>query len=288
MIRSPIDLLDGAYAVAAHDAGAANMLVQWVKTARHRPELACMDGPALKIWERELGRADIVDVAQLADCDAKVLVSGTGWASDLEHDARRIAAGAGITNVAVIDHWVNYQARFERNGQTVLPDTIVVGDDIARDLAVAAFPGIPVETWPNLYIQAEVAAAGPVPQAGDTLFVAEPARSLWGRDTQGEFQALDWFESHAPAGETAIRLRPHPSDPPGKYDAWIDGKNRWALDDSPDLATALRRAGHVVGMNSMAMVVALEAGRRVSCAIPPWGPPCALPHPSIARIGEAL
>ena len=57
---------------------------------------------------------------------ATVLISGTGWQSDLEHISRKLAYGKGIPSVGVLDHWVNYLPRFERRAEVVLPDQLWV------------------------------------------------------------------------------------------------------------------------------------------------------------------
>ena len=280
---SPVDALPRPLAIVAHDAGAANIIASWCAGASAPPDYICAEGPAGAIFARIGGNETRTTMTEAVEKAASI-ITGTGWASDLEHSARLLAAEHGKPTIAVIDHWVNYEARFNRNGETVLPDTMVVGDTIAQTMAQQLFPQTRVEEWPNTYLETQVAACGPVPEDGDTLFVAEPARSDWGRGEQGEFQALDWFARTAGKTGLTARLRPHPSDPAGKYDAWLAHHAGWSLDTSPDLAAAMRPARHVVGLNSMAMVVALEAGREVTCAIPPWGPECVLPHGGIARL----
>ena len=284
MPASPIDSLPRPLAVVAHDAGAANMIAAWVASAGNTPERVHVAGPAEAIWQARFGHGSSHELDEALE-GAACLVSGTGWASDLEHRARVAAKAAGMESRAVIDHWVNYAARFERRGEVELPDSLIVGDAFALEKAERVFPGADVSLWPNAYLAEQVEAAGPVPGRGDTLFVAEPARSDWGRDRQGEFQALDWFAEHGGEAAHSVRLRPHPSDPPGKFDEWLAGREGWSLDRSADLSAALADAQTVAGMNSMAMVVALEAGRRVVCAIPPWGPDCVLPHAGIVRLG---
>ena len=280
---SPIDALPRPLLVAAHDAGAANMIAAWCAEAQTLPDLVYAQGPAAAILSRVPGLA-VHSSPDWTGEKAATVLTGTGWASDLEHDARLWAADNDIPSIAVIDHWVNYEARFTRGGETVLPDTMVVGDALALQIAQETFPGHPVELWPNRYFAAEVSACGPVPLQGDTLFVAEPARSDWGREQEGEFQALDWFALHGGDAARRVRLRPHPSDPAGKYDRWLGERSGWSLDASPDLSSAMKQARCVAGLNSMAMAVALEAGREVVCTIPPWGPECLLPHAGIKRL----
>lgn len=264
------------------------MIAAWVAAADLVPERVIAAGPASKIWRERFGS----DVALTNDPDAvhgmACVLSGTGWASDLEHRARVAAARAGIRSVAVIDHWVNYAMRFEREGEMQLPDAIWVGDAEAAAIARAEFADVPVETHSNLYLSEQAREAGPVPDNGDALFLLEPARSDWGEGVPGEFQSLDYFVARreaagVPTG-TTVRIRPHPSDPPGKYDEWIAAHPGTSLDTSPDMGTALSDARWVIGMNSAGLAIALKAGRCVISALPPHAPPCVLPHAAIARL----
>jgi hypothetical protein len=293
--------LPAPLAVVAHDAGAANHLLAWLDAAGPaRPLLRpCLAGPALALWQRGGQRAPVLPLAAALDGAASVL-SGTGWASSLEHEARCAARARGLRSVAVIDHWTNYAPRFERAGERVLPDELWVADAEAQALAHAAFPGLPVRQQPNLYLQAQVAqvlqaarprSAGPA----RVLYVLEPIRDAWGVLPQaGEFAALDYFmAARAAAGlapDSIIRLRPHPSDPPHKYDAWLarQGVPDIALDRHPTLADGLAWADTVAGCQTYAMVVALAAGRRVLSSVPPWAPPCVLPQAGIEHLSALL
>ena len=280
--------LPGPVAVVAHDAGAANILFAWLAASGRRDLQVAVAGPAEKLWRAQFPAHPLLSAVTDALDRAATLLSGTGWASNLEHDARVMAAQRGIRSVAVIDHWVNYAPRFKRDGIRQLPDTILVGDDYAAAIARDTFPDTRVEQLTNLYLRDQAQAAGPVPPAGDILFVAEPARNDWGRGTPGEFQALDHFMAQRASlgigAEVPMRLRPHPSDEPGKYDAWIDGHSGTSIDPSPDMGAALAGARWVAGLNSFALVIALEAGRAAISCLPPWAPDCVLPHDDIRRI----
>lgn len=286
---SPIDALPRPFGLAVHDAGAANMIAAWVAVASAPPDCVVAAGPARQIWRERFGAAGLADdPAALAEMAC--VLSGTGWASDLEHEARLVAARSPAHSVAVIDHWVNYAMRFERGGTVQLPDAIWVGDEAAERIARETFPRLPVARKPNLYLAEQARAAGPVPLQGDVLFLLEPARADWGRDRAGEFQALDFFQERREAvgiaPEASLRLRPHPSDPPGKYDEWLAVHPHASLDTASDMAGALARARWVVGLHSAGLVVALEAGRTVISALPPHAPACVLPHRGIIHLSR--
>ncbi|MES2339691.1 MAG: hypothetical protein V4537_16485 [Pseudomonadota bacterium] len=287
MPASPTADLPRPLAVVAHDAGAANLIVAWLDPAD--PPRSVMRGPAEAIWRARMGDAPLADSIAEAIDGAATMLSGTGWASDLEHEARIAARAAGIRSIAVLDHWVNYRPRFERGGTTVLPDALWVTDEDAATIARDAFD-LPVALQPNPYLAAQVAAIRAPRDPAAALYVLEPARSDWGRGTPGEFQALDHFMANrgrlGMRPHDPVRLRPHPSDPPGKYDAWIARNPPATIDQSASLGDAIDGAGIVVGAETHAMVVALAAGRRVVCALPPWAPPCRLPQAGIEHLTD--
>jgi hypothetical protein len=282
--------LRAPFAVVCHDAGAANHILEWV--ALEAPECRpFMTGPAADLWRRRFPARPSCASLEEALRGARSVLSGTGWGSDVEHVARQRARETGLHSVAVIDHWVNYQARFERHGSRELPGEVWVTDPWAASIARRSFPGLRVVEKPNAYLEAvvrEVASSG-APTSG-TLFVLEPVRDDWGRGEPGEFQSLDYFLSRRAvlgggAGEE-VRLRPHPSDPPGKYDAWLarHAGEGVRMDDSATLSEALSRTRRVVGIQTFALVVAAAAGRQAVSALPPWGPALCLPQPQILEL----
>jgi hypothetical protein len=296
--------LPGPVALACHDAGAANHIFSWMEAdaailaeaVSHWRLLA--EGPAAKLWT-DYGLPGVClcqGIDELLE-GAQTLVSGTGWASSLEYSAIRKAHQHGIYSIAVIDHWVNYRTRFQRDGIEILPDEIWVSDSDARDIAGSEFDGIKITLKQNYYLENIVHTVRMHECANDKrkniLYVLEPIRGAWGdQEVNGEFEALDYFIRNISAlglGESpTIRLRPHPSDPAGKYDQWISEQKGQdiTLDNCPTLAESLALSDTVVGCQTYAMVVALAAGRKVFSSIPPWAPPCVLPQKDIIRISD--
>lgn len=283
-------------AVACHDAGGANLILPWLDDC---PAVrAVMTGPARIAWERRFGDRPLAAGLDAALAGSALLVSGTGWASDLEHRARQLAREAGVRSVAVLDHWVNYPQRFERAGTRCLPDELWVTDDHAAALARAVLPGLPVHQWDNRYLAEQCARIGPAPGDGSVLYVLAPtarAGAAMGESPGvDEWEALEWFLAHRHlAGIGAaqpIRLRPHPSDPPGRYQPWLAAHADLpvSLDERSGLDEAISRCDWVAGCESMAMVVGLAAGRRVIGTLPPWAPACRLPHPGLIHLRERL
>jgi hypothetical protein len=290
--RDAFAALPPGIAVVCHDAGAANIVIAGLQEAGAQALQACMHGPAARIWEQAFGSAAPCPTPQAALDGAALLLSGTSWASALEHEARAMARTAGIRSIALLDHWVNYPQRFERDGKLVLPDEIWVTDEDAMRLAQEKFPGLPLRQVDNWYLKQQLAmlAKPDIDAQPELLYLAEPARSDWGRGTPGEFQALEYFASKLPQlglpHGLVIRLRPHPSDAPGKYEAWMQAHCELALelDRSATMANALRRASWVAGCESYGLALALASGRRVFCTLPPWAPRCRLPQVGLVHL----
>jgi hypothetical protein len=84
-------------------------------------------------------------------------------------------------------------------------------------------------------------------------------------------------------------LRPHPSDPPGKYDLWLaNQKNHYNVVLAPNepLANAVSWADWIVGCESFVLIVGLAAGKRVVSTLPPWGNQCRLPHKHLIHLSH--
>ncbi len=279
--------LPSPLAVVCHDAGAANLALAWLEAMPARPCRSVMRGPAHTLAARSSWQGTPCNTLEQALSGASALLSGTGWASDLEHQARVLARRLGIHSVAVLDHWVNYGERFIRDGSTVWPDEFWVADTEALTEARRCFPGAVVRQQPNLYQERLVRTISAATQAA-VLYLLEPARSDWGRGEPGEFQALDYFMQHRMAvgiaPGTPVRLRPHPSDPPDKYSAWLARHADAMLDTHTDLAAAIGAAQWVAGCETAALPIALAAGRRVICTLPPWAPECRLPQRGLIHL----
>ena len=141
----------GSVALVAYDAGAAAHIASWFSSSKKNLILYA-EGPAKKLFEERLQHQMEESLASAID-KSSLVVTGTGWASDLEHRARQLAAVKNIPSVAVLDHWVNYPERFSREGRIQFPSELWVADAEARALAFELFPKLPVQHLPNYWLE---------------------------------------------------------------------------------------------------------------------------------------
>ena len=292
----------GAVAIVAHDAGGAEVLSSYVRRRALRCRFA-LGGPARSVFRRKLGDYENLSV-QDAIQGSDGLLCGTSWQSDLELSAIDFARVAGKPSVAWLDHWISYRERFTRSGKLHLPDSLWVGDEIALKIACRLLPSLPVRLVDNPYLtdmKAELDAAQPVypsvPGKLTILYICEPLSETALRQFGNamhygytEQQAMRYFLDNldalgAPVG--SIVIRPHPAEAAGKYQKLV---SRYALplafSGGHPLSAEVVSADCVVGCSSMAMVVALSAGKRVISCIPPGGEPCPLPLPGIEMLRD--
>jgi hypothetical protein len=293
-------------AVVAHDAGGAEVLSSYVRRNKLNYDLV-VEGPAAAVFERKQIHAPRLALKNAIDrCDA--LLCGTSWQSDLEWTAIAAARAAGKPSTAFIDHWGHYRERFIRQGIECLPDEIWVGDSLAETLARTCFPALKISQVPNPYfedirdqISAMQSAAAPDVEASGlrVLFVCEPLSEHGLREFGNErhwgyteFDALRYFFANMHVlGQniTRVVIRPHPSEPEGKYSEIVREFGEMArIGGGEALLAEVVACDVVVGCESMAMVVGLLAGRRVISCIPPGGKTCELPQPEIESMQRLL
>ena len=289
----------GMLLVAAHDAGGAELVSSWLRRAEF-PARYALAGPARAVFQRKLGAS----VAETETAPADVvwdgvtkLLVGTSWPARLEWELLNEARRRGVPSVAFLDHWVNYPLRFEHEGKVHWPDELWVADADALRVARATLPKVPVRLVGNPYLDDLADAVAGVRRGveGVALFVGEPLSELalqrhgnanhWGYT---EVDALAHFlraiPRIAPAARSVV-VRPHPAEDGIKY-AKLGAASPipFRIDAGASLERQIAGAIVVAGCNTMALAVADRLGVPAYCAIPPHGPPCAIPLPNIRRL----
>jgi len=294
----------GLCLIVAHDAGGAEILVNYVQ----QQDLDCLfllAGPAIKIFQRKIDNLELCTLEQGLESVQWVLCA-TSWQSDLEWQVIKQAKLKNIPVISFLDHWVNYQQRFIRQDEEQLPNELWVGDHYAKNMAKKCFPSIPIKQIENPYLQAikkeiktlQLDTQVKVPKRV-LLFVSENisehALHLYGRANYfgyTEFDAFEFLMAHLTDVNQhpieKIVIRPHPSDSLGKYDLYEKQYSGLVfVSHSKTLLEDIVAADIVAGCESMALVVALTAAKKVISCIP-VNQPCRLPHREIASLKNIL
>lgn len=283
--------------IACHDAGAANNIISW---AKYLHNIRCVKpyllGPAKKIWEIAYPDIPVINSLEEIGSSISALVVGTGWQTDFEYQALNYGISSKIRTVSVLDHWVNYEERFIRDGKELHPKEIWTFDHQAYKMAKELFSSRDIEIYQlnNYYLQDLIGKIRPIDRKKppELLYVLEPMGAKWNKFKLDEYEAIDYFLENKKnlnlPKNLIIRFKPHPSEPPGKYAAWIKRQNNanFILDETIDLIEAISRASWVVGCQSFAMVVALFSKREVICALPPYALNHSLPFNEIKYLRD--
>ena len=161
--------------LVAHDAGGAEILSSWAILQKKNYSFS-LKGPALTIFERKFGKIKNQNLDEALE-NSSLLISGTGWQSNLEIKAIKISKENKIRSIAILDHWVNFKERFFIEGKLVLPDELWVVDAKAKRIAKNFFPSTKILQIPNYYLNeiiSEVKNKNFFLDAKSILYVCEP------------------------------------------------------------------------------------------------------------------
>jgi hypothetical protein len=208
-----------------------------------------------------------------------LVLSGASLGHNLDKELHRLAAAAGITSIAIVDHWTFLKERFvDSTGSLVLPDFIILNDDYARTLAEAS--GLPVNRIrvlgnPVLEMSGSrllgdspgtsITAADANGYAGTgktILFISEQlardyANGLYANEGYDEYRVLEDLIAICEPGDCVL-IKLHPQEDKTKYD-------RYLSDSTPVVKLAdanfknrqlIAKADIVVGMRSMLLLEA--------------------------------
>jgi len=263
------DIVIPPLAVVSHDAGGANHIISWLKDYNKKVR-ACMEGPAKIIWENSFPNNKLLSMNKALE-DSKTLISGTG-AGDLERFARIQAKKRNIKNIAVIDHWTEYEKRFVHNGKELLPDLILVGDKYALNKARNFFPSVSVIQLPNSYLQQEAELSSSQREKDcktpieNILIIGEPLKD---KTANEQFMPIEFLMENLNKINLSkkllkINLRPHPSESTARYsflkNKYEDLVTEFTINSNKELYKDIAWADLVVGVSSFALMISLKAG----------------------------
>lgn len=257
--------------IVAHDAGGANILASY---CRRKPDnyRYLLQGPAKAIFEKTLSIESEDNFGRfVSECHS--FICGTSGKSDLE---RSIFAQARILNketTAILDHWINYRERFLLNGKLILPNYLITVDRNAYQIAKETFPECKIEEINNPYLEElynhykELTLQKESSYKSEILYISEGFSEHKEEGKNGSSKDLKYFKEFLHAKQRlfesslTLRIRLHPSENLAKLDQYREiYSDILQSDSSMDLAIDLSRANCVVGVSSMALVLAASCG----------------------------
>lgn len=304
--------------IAAHDAGGAEILSSLCWKYKNRFNWTVLAaGPAEKSFRSKdiaftsLKKWEVPEAQkQLRKISPDLLLTGTGWGTDLERNFMEAARRETITRAAYLDGWFNFRERFGtlKNWKTNLPDYVLVGDEDAYKLGIRN--GFPKKVlarlenpfWDSLESNQETAAI----QNGTAhlLYVMQPGQKTYQKwMTRLKNRKNDiflypnlFFKSLGESrSRVTVRLRPHPSELTDKISNYIETlkKQGYRVEKSiqgSSILEDLKWSDGVVGLESMALIMALALGKKAISYLPEKKLECRLPQTGISKIrdGESL
>ena len=250
--------------VAAHDAGGAEQ-ISWLLRNLPRKVLAYIDGPAKRIFENsEISFDKAEQLSEIMKCD--VIITGSGWMSQLELTAIEEAKLRNIPCITVLDHWVNYLERFGANEKTQ-PQILAVTNSVALKLAQEKFPDKLVWFLKDYQIEGYKEAIAQIRRSPTcVLILLEPTSRSDSRFAANN----DVIEVLVGAailikrfkGLEKVVIRPHPSDHDsstlaGKLTEFL-GELEISINSS--LLEDLAVSEVVLGLSSYALYISSECG----------------------------
>lgn len=288
--------------IVANDAGGAELLAAFV--AEYDSDyMFTLAGPAVEIFKRKFGAIRNLPLESTVRNSDKV-ITGTGWQTDLEWNAIRLSLSAGIAVAALLDSWENYEARFERNSQSIFPNEMWVVDEIAKNIAESTFPNIPVRLislesryssliaeYSNMRGEFKQEPLGKVLFISDNISDAVATQGLpdRGYTDLGSLEFLLMHLSKLPNAIEPITIRPHPSESIMSWQATIAAyQGRLRLSSTSNLIQEFAEHEFVVGSNSNALVKAAICGKKTFSAIPNTNVSTSLPEMGIQLLRDLV
>lgn len=179
--------------------------------------------------------------------------------------------------MAVLDHWVNYKERFERNGKVIFPTHFLAFDDESEKKIYQEFQNPIVFRVQNFYMQRVLEEIKKIETQHnsknyDFVFIGEPLSRTSEKDPWTEYDAIKYFFialRNCGLTDAKILVKPHPSEEVTKYDEFIpDDFQNVEIGTDQNLPWILAMTKAVVGCHSMALYIAEQNGNTVYTAFP--------------------
>lgn len=289
--------------IVCHDSGGAELVSRLLKRM-DADYLYSIVGPAVLVFKRNVGLFENVDLAKTVK-ESDFLISGTSWQSTYENEAIYLAQQTNKRVVSVLDHYSCYLERFVKSGFSIIPNELWVTDKKSFTLAREIAPSATIKIVGNPYLDEMKLNFDKLekPELGEDdfhiLYLSEPysqqAVAQYGDKNYwkfNEFSAFEFLISNiakiTDKTRISISIRRHPAEEPEKYKHLVGRRDNIAikLSANDDLLTDMASSHAVVGVDTLAMLLALRIGKAVYSALPPLTIDPTLPSDGIIYLRE--
>ena len=267
--------------VVCSDPGGANCLAAYIKQKKIK-FVAKLDNNAKKIFKNYFGKSLKTTSLIKGIQNANHVITATSWKSNLEKRAIKLGRDKKIRTTTLLEHWVNYKERFILNGKVELPDILIVQDKYAEKLAYKYFKGVKIIRVPNYYLKNNLNKMKNQKQSKkiNFLYLSEPIETHYKKGNlfqkkrdYNEFDSFKFFLKNInliSKNIDRITLRLHPSEKKNKYNLMLKKIDFLPIQISykKPLIEDICNSSIVFGCETMAMILALMAKKRVICTIP--------------------
>lgn len=267
--------------VVSHDAGGAELISSYLKYNRKEFDYF-LKGPALQIFKKKF-KKNFKNLNNLF-LEKKIkktnlVLTGTSWESGLEKKAIFLCKKNKVKVSSFVDHWVNYTQRFKLNNKKILPDEIWSHDKYSQKIALKKFD-IPIRLKKNYYFKEVLDDYKKIINRKksfffDFIFLSEPIKKHFPRLSYSEYTCFLKFIKLLKRKKIKynnILIRLHPSEKKNKYSKFLKQKefneirSKIEISENKNLIEDLKISRNIIGINSMALVIAVLLKKKVfSC-----------------------
>jgi hypothetical protein len=222
--------------------------------------------------------------------------NGDIWLNTTTNLLKTIINSATKT-IAFLEHWINYKERFLRNKKLYLPNEMYVGDKYAKKIAQKLFKNLPVKLiknpyWKNFCNELKKFKKRKAENKKEViLYFTENLKQINKINKTNinfsDFDAINFFFSNIEYISKKIDkiiFRVHPSESFKKYKKIIlkySDKFNIEVSKKNKLIEDIANCDIAVGCQTMAMVMALFANKKVFSSVPIKNYNKILPHKKI-------
>jgi len=249
--------------IAVNDAGGAEQVRSLISRIDKTFFILC-SGPAKKIINQVQNNYRYVNShLELRNCD--LIITGSGWMSELENDVLRFCDSNNIPSLTILDHWINYRSRFFR-GETATPSMLAVTNHVALDLAKEEYPKKPIWLLPDYHLESFLEYINLKNHKNNILILLEPNTNSSENFTVNLSKVIDLIEIACQMKELGkfenVVIRNHPS---GNYDQTIIDRLKLKysylyLSKNSDLKEDIQSARRVLGFNTYGLYISAMCG----------------------------